>query len=194
MNTEKSGRRIAVPRLPTSRTVLLLVDVVNPFRFEGAAELAPRAVAAAQRAAALKQNLRDQGAVTIYANDNYGQWTADFNALWRGCRKLPGAPGRLARLFKPQAGDCTILKPRHSAFYATPLDLLLKQLHCRRLVIAGVAADQCVLFTAMDAYLRGFALWIPGDCIAAESEDAEVQALEQMRRTMKASIKPASVG
>ncbi|MBW8894534.1 MAG: cysteine hydrolase, partial [Burkholderiales bacterium] len=83
------------------------------------------------------------------------------------------------------------LKPRHSAFYATPLDLLLEQLRCKRLIVTGIAADNCVLFSAMDAYLRGYSVWIPVDCVAAESADARGRALEQMARVLKADIRPS---
>ena len=68
---------------------------------------------------------------------------------------------------------------------------MLTQLKCRRLVITGLAADSCVLFTAMDAYLRGYSLWVPADCVAAESAQAKAQALEQMRRVLKADVRPA---
>jgi len=93
---------------------------------------------------------------TIYANDNYGMWTSDFKALWKRCAELSGPPGLLAKAITPRAKDFSLLKPRHSAFYSTPLDILLTQLQCKRLVITGLAADSCVLFSAMDAYLRGY--------------------------------------
>ena len=75
-----------------------------------------------------------------------------------------------------------------NAFYATPLDMLLRQLKCKRLVITGLATDNCVLFTAMDAYVRGYSLWIPEGCVAAERDDAHAGALDQMRRVMKAKV------
>ena len=108
------------------------------------------------------------------------------------CRARRGAPGAIARLLTPRRGDLTILKPRHSAFFATPLDLLLRQLKCKRLVITGIAADNCVLFSAMDAYVRGYSLWVPQDCVAAESDDAKANALEHMRRVCKASVRASA--
>jgi nicotinamidase-related amidase len=104
------------------------------------------------------------------------------------CLAAGSEAAALARTLKPRQRDFTILKPRHSAFYATPLDLLLHELKCRRLVITGIAADSCVLFTAMDAYLRGYTLWIPADCVAAESPLARDRALEQMARVLKADV------
>jgi len=129
--------------------------------------------------------------LTVYANDNYGSWNSDFGSIWRRCRALGGAAGKIARTLKPVRGDCAILKPRHSAFYSTPLDLLLRQVGCRRLILGGMAADSCVLFTAMAGYLRGYSIWVPADCVAAETEEAKTQALDQIKRTLKARITPA---
>jgi nicotinamidase-related amidase len=140
----------------------------------------------------LRQRAARDGVQTLYANDNYGVWRSDFKALWTRCSRLRGTPGEIARVLKPRRRDLTVLKPRHSAFYATPLDLLLRQLKCKRLVITGLATDNCVLFTAMDAYLRGYALWIPEDCVAAERDDAQAGALDQMRRVMKASVRAST--
>jgi nicotinamidase-related amidase len=182
------SRNAAASALVASPTVLLLVDFINPLDFDGADALAPDALAAAQATARLRRQ-SGPGVQTLYANDNYGVWRSDFKALWSRCRSMRGASGTIARLMKPRRDDLTVLKPRHSAFYATPLHLLLRQLKCKRLVITGLAADNCVLFTAMDAYLRGFSLWIPEDCVAAERADAKASALEHMRRTLKASVR-----
>lgn len=183
--------KIRTDDLQPSKTVLLLVDFVNPLNFDGAAELAPSALEAAKQTAKLRQHLAADGFRTIYANDNYGQWTSDFKALWRHCHATAGTPGKIAKLMAPKRDDFALLKPRHSAFYATPLDLLLNQLHCKRLIVTGIAADSCVLFSAMDAYLRGYSVWVPVDCVAAESADARDSALQQMARVLKADIRPS---
>jgi nicotinamidase-related amidase len=185
------GGRIALPPLPPSPTVLLLVDYVNPLDFEGAGALATAAVEAARATARLRRSLHGSDTQVVYANDNYGVWRSDFHALWERCRRMPGAPGELARALAPRKSDFTILKPRHSAFYETPLDLLLRQLHCKRLILAGLAAESCVLATAMDAYLRGYAVWAPADCVASESPEVREQALALMRRVLKADVRPS---
>lgn len=178
--------------LAPSKTVLLLVDFINPLDFDGAAELAPSAVAAARQTARLRRRLSAEGVRTVYANDNYGQWTSDFKALVRHCKAQRGAAGQITRAMAPTARDFALLKPRHSAFYATPLDMLLGQLKCKRLIVTGIAADSCVFFSAMDAYLRGYSLWVPVDCVAAESAAARDTALEQMARVLKADIRPSA--
>ncbi|WP_293188583.1 isochorismatase family cysteine hydrolase [Ottowia sp.] len=91
-----------------------------------------------------------------------------------------GHPGRIAALLEPMEGDLTILKPLHSAFHSTPLAHLPRQLKARELIVAGLATDMCVHLTAMDAYMRGYRLWVPRDCTAAESDAARDAALRQM--------------
>lgn len=178
----------ARPRAPYA---LLVIDFVNPLDFPGAQDLAAPALAAARATARLRARVREGGGQVIFANDNYGLWHSEFQEHHRRCRALPGAPGALARLLAPRADDIAILKPRHSAFFATPLDLILQDMRCRRLIITGLAADNCILFTAMDAYVRGYRLWVPADCTAAESDPAKQGALEHMRRVLKAETRPA---
>lgn len=187
MATLKKGAADASPRRPA----LLLIDFLNPLDFAGAAQLAPRAVKAAQRTAALKDRLRAQGVPVIYANDNFGRWESDFAAVIEHCRRLGGASASLAALLAPSRGDRSILKPRHSAFFGTPLAFLLDELGVNQLVLTGLAADSCIMFTAHDAYLRKYALWIPGDCVASEKDAYRRSALNYMARTLKANVDPA---
>jgi nicotinamidase-related amidase len=176
--------------LPRARTVLLLVDLINPLQFGGAEELAAPALQAAAAVAALKRDANARGVPTIYVNDNFGHWRSDFRGLVALCRRLRGPAGTLARLLAPKARDFTVLKPRHSGFHATPLELLLERMGTRQLVITGLATDLCVQFTAMDAFLRGFALWVPADCSAAESPARHEAALAWMARALKCHIRP----
>jgi nicotinamidase-related amidase len=172
-------------RLPRSRQVLLLVDFINPLDFPGADKLAPAALAAARASAGLKQRLAAEGVAAIYANDNYGVWQSDFHSLVSACLSMEGAPAEIARLLYPQANDLTLLKPRHSAFYASPLELLLTEMQAKELVICGLATDMCVQLTAMDAFLREFKIWVPSDCTAAESTAAKRASLAYMASVLK---------
>lgn len=178
-------------RLPRSRRVLLLVDFINPLDFPGGEKLAAPAVAAARATAALKARLESEGVATIYANDNYGGWQSDFHSLVSACLGMEGPAGEIARLLYPQARDLTILKPRHSAFYASPLELLLTEMHARELVICGLATDMCVQMTASDAFLREFQAWVPSDCTAAESPRAKAASLAYMADVLKCDVSPA---
>jgi nicotinamidase-related amidase len=70
---------------------------------------------------------------------------------------------------RPKPDDYFVLKPQHSGFYGTPLELLLDHLSIHTLILTGFATDLCVLFTANDAHMRGFHLVVPKDCVAANS-------------------------
>ena len=177
-------------RLRRSRRVLLLVDFINPLDFPGAGKLAGPAVAAARATAGLKQQLAAEGVAAIYANDNYGVWQSDFHSLVSACLGMDGPPGEIARLVYPQADDLTILKPRHSAFYASPLELLLAEMQARELVICGLATDMCVQLTAGDAFLREFTTWVPADCTAAESSAVKSASLDYMATVLQCDTRP----
>ena len=183
---------MASPRLPRSTRVLLLVDFINPLNFPGSEQLAPAAVEAAHATAKLKQRLAARGVTTIYANDNYGVWQSDFHSLVSTCLGLDGAPGEIAKALYPQAGDITILKPRHSAFYASPLELLLTEMEARELVICGLASDMCVQLTAAEAFMHEYPCWVPSDCHAAETGAAKQAAIEYMAKVLKCDVRPST--
>jgi len=157
-------------------------------RFPGAEDLVPRALKAARATARLKERLAKKGVTAIYANDNYGIWRSEFKDLLAACKKLPGARGEIASLLAPDSRDLTILKPLHSAFHSTPLEHLLKQLKTRELIVVGLATDMCVHLTSMDAYMRGFKVWVPSDCTAAESEENKAVALRQLSVVLKCRV------
>lgn len=182
------------PRLPHSPRVLLLVDFITRLDFPGAQKLAPPALEAARATAELKQRLAAEGVTAIYANDNYGVWQSDFHSLVSTCLGLDGEAGQIAQLLYPQAQDLTVLKPRHSAFYASPLELLLAEMDTRELVVCGLATDMCVQLTAADAFLREFKTWVPADCTAAETPQAKAAALAYMGSVLKCDVSPAGAG
>jgi isochorismate hydrolase len=173
-----------------SPAVLLIVDFFNPHGFEGAFSRAT--VRAASRVARLKARLAKVGVPAVYANDNFGRWESEFAALVQQCESTPGDVSRIARLLAPQTGDRSILKPRHSAFYQTPLMFLLQTLGAQSLVLTGVSADSCIMFTAHDAYLRHLKLWIPSDCVASGAAKHTRAALAHMHRVLKASTAPST--
>jgi nicotinamidase-related amidase len=170
------------------KAVLLLVDFMNPLDFDGAEKLAPKALAAAKKALALKRRCRDARIPVIYANDNFGRWESQFAEVVRSCTERGGPSAQLAALLAPEEGDLSILKPRHSAFYGTPLEFLLEALRAQCLIVTGLAADSCVLFTACDAFLREYAVWVPRDCVASETDAATRRALAQIEGAAKVYV------
>ena len=170
-------------------SALLLIDFVNLFDFEGAHRLCPRAVRAARQTAAMIGRLRGRGIPVIYANDNFGRWNSDFFGLVDECKRRGGASAAIVTVLQPSRDDYAILKPRHSAFYGTPLEFLLEELKITRLILCGVAVDMCVFATAQDAHVRQFSLWVPKDCVAGFTAAHERSALAHMARTLSADVK-----
>jgi nicotinamidase-related amidase len=173
---------------------LLLVDFMNPLDFPGSAELAPRAVRAARQAARLKERSRRAKVPCIYANDHFGHWDADFRQVIDGCLARGGASRAIADALAPHSDDYSVLKPRHSAFFGTPLEFLLDELHVDRLILAGLVTESCVLFTAHDAYLRKYPLWVPADCSASQTPRRHRGALDHMSDILKADVRSSSIG
>lgn len=167
---------------------LLIIDMVNCFDFAGAEDLQSRATEAATAILRLKSALRAIEAPCIYVNDNFGEWHSEKSLLveraWAGGNPIPGE-------LKPDETDYFIIKPQFSGFYATNLSVLLPKLGVSRLIITGVATEICVLFTAADAHMRDYALWIPEDAVASGSASG-AQALEIMRTSMGAETAATS--
>jgi nicotinamidase-related amidase len=186
-----SARRFesASPAIRSARVALLLIDVINPMDFPGADSLLEPAERAAERIRALKDRCADVGIPTIYVNDNYDCWHLGFQALVEELRAAE-IPGRaiIERLEPDSSRDFYVLKPSHSGFYSTGLEVLLARLGARTLIMTGFAGDICVLFTANDGYMRGFDVVVPRDCIASESARSNEHALEQMERLLKATV------
>jgi len=175
-----------------SAVALLLIDVINDMEFEGAEALVQQAVPMAQRIAELKRRAKLAGIPTIYVNDNFGRWQSDFRRVVEHCLQdgVRGEP--LARILQPEDDDYFVLKPKHSAFYATTLDTLLTYLGARTLILTGVAGNICILFSANDAYMRDLNVFVPADCVASNTVSENEHALDQMRKILRADITPSS--
>ena len=174
------------------KTALLLIDVINDFDFPEGDSLLRHARPAAQRIARLKKRAKAVGIPVIYVNDNFGRWRSDFRQQVEHCLGKDSKGREIARLLRPEDDDYFVLKPRHSGFYSTSLEILLKHLRTQKLILTGFSTEICVIYTANDAYMRWFELAVPSDCVAAESEEANRRALEQMRRFLKADIRPST--
>ncbi len=126
-----------------------------------------------------------------HANDNSGQWRSDFTFVVDESLGSDSIGAEITRALQPGDADYFILKPKHSAFFATPLEILLDHLRAKRLVIAGVSGDQCVLNTAADARMRDFDVVVPSDCIASLTPARNSRALEQLRDALEFKTTPA---
>ena len=173
-----------------SPVVLLVIDAINDFTFEESRPVLASALPMARRIRRLKRLARGVGIPTVYVNDNFGRWRSDFRSLVAHC--LRGRSRAVTRLLRPDLRDYFVLKPKHSGFYSTTLELLLEHLGARTLILTGLLADSCILFTAHDAHMRGYSLVVPPDCVAARTAEDVHRALAQMRRALKADIHPSA--
>ncbi len=163
-----------------SSQALLLIDVVNHFEFPDGDKILKNALPLAPRIARLKQRARQAGVPSIYVNDNFGEWHSDAAKLLAYCLRA-GCPGKkFVEQVQPDEEDYCVLKPMHSAFYQTPLDVLLRHLGCRSIVVAGLTTNSCILCTAHDANMRDLELAVVSDCCGARSVQEHKAALENI--------------
>ncbi len=76
----------------------------------------------------LKRRAKAAGIPVIYANDNFGRWKSDFRWILERCLQEGDARRPLAERLAPDEDDYFVLKPKHSAFFATTLHTLLRYL------------------------------------------------------------------
>jgi nicotinamidase-related amidase len=183
------ARAIAPDRSPV---VLLLIDVINDLEWPGGEQMLPDAIEMAHRIAELKHRAAAHGVASIYVNDNFGRWKSDFRGQVERCLR-PGVRGRpIAEMLRPSVDDYFVLKPMHSAFFGTSLELLLRHLEASVLILTGIAANNCVLFTGNDAYMRGYDLIVPSDAVVSNTRAETDAALGHMRAILKASTPRSS--
>lgn len=170
---------------------LIVIDMISGWDFPDASRLLPHAAAIAPRIAALKARCRRAGVPVIYANDNRGQWRSDFRQVVREALSKNGAGARIAQQLAPDDDDYFVLKPKHSAFFATPLDLLLQHLKASRLIVTGVASDQCVVNTVADARMRDYEVVVPEDCVASQSAARSRRAVAHFNDVLEVPVTPS---
>ena len=164
-----------------SNAVLILVDVINALDFPGNEEIVRKSVPLAKAIGRLKVRCKRAGIPAVYVNDNYGKWRSDFSAVLRHSL-ADGSPGReMVQLLVPDPDDYIILKPKHSAFYATPLDTTLTYIGARNVIVTGLTTNACVLLTVADLYVREHNLFVPQDCVQALNAKDHQRALQLMR-------------
>lgn len=174
-----------------SSHALILIDVINDLEFDHGDALLEAALPMADKIATLAARARSAGVPVVYVNDNFGKWQSHFETQVEHCLN-DGVRGRpvVAKLL-PDPKDYFVLKPKHSAFFSTTLETLLRYLGARTLILVGMSAHVCVLFTANDAYMRDYHLMVPEDCIAASDPEDYAYALKQMRTLLRADTRPS---
>jgi nicotinamidase-related amidase len=175
-----------------SASALLVCDMITEYDFQDAETVAAHAPGPVRRIAELVERATADDTLIVYVNDNYGNWDGSRDGLIR--RALQGAHPELVEPIKPEREFGFLWKPRHSAFYETSLNYLLREQGIDRVVITGQVTEQCVLYTALDAYIRHFDIVVPSDAVVPVYPHLADASLELMRRNMQAETPATSAG
>jgi nicotinamidase-related amidase len=170
----------------SSKTALIVVDMLNRYEHADAEALRASVRDVVPVIAGMVGSAREAGALLVYVNDNHGDWTAGRRKLTEWA--LGGADPSLVAPIAPPDDVPFLVKARHSAFFATQLEYLLRQQEVERLVLVGQVTEQCVLYTALDAYIRHIAVAVPRDGVAHIHEDLADAALRMMATNMRADV------
>ncbi len=167
-------------------TALIIIDMLNPYGHEDAEPLMESVAEMLPSLRELIDHAPEAELLTVYVNDNHGDWTAGREKLTR--RALAGAAPHLIDPIAPSEDIPFVVKARHSVFYQTQLEYLLRQEGVSRLVLSGQVTEQCILYSALDAYVRHFEVVVPRPAVAHIREDLADAALRMMEVNMRAHM------
>jgi nicotinamidase-related amidase len=172
------------------RAALIVTDMLNPYDHEDADVLADNVAGMVHTVAGLVAEAGESDVELVYVNDNYGDFAATRDDLVR--RALEGRRPELIEPIVPPEGVAFLQKARHSAFYSTALDHLLRQRSIDTIVLTGQVTEQCILYTALDAYIRHFDIRVATDAVAHIDPELGDAALRMMRRNMRVDVLEAT--
>jgi nicotinamidase-related amidase len=170
---------------------LLLIDVLTTFQFPDGDAILRGALTMRDALVKLKARAREVGIPVLYVNDNFGDWRSEKEVLMGRCLEAKGA--QFVRPLLPDSEDYFVLKPLHSAFYMTPLEVLLKHLQVETLILTGLTSNSCITVTAHDANMRGFDIYIPPDCSCARNAEEHTHALAQLEAMAGANLRRSAL-
>jgi nicotinamidase-related amidase len=170
------------------KSALVVIDMLNAYDFEDADKLAESVREALPNIRALIDRARERDVPVIYVNDNYGDWNSSAEELVEEARR--GRFPELVEEIAPRDDAKFVIKGRHSIFYGTPMEYLLSELEVDRLVMVGQVTEQCILYSALDAYIRDVEVAVPRDAVAHIHEDLAEAALRMMEVNMDADVEP----
>src|SRR5947209_3268709 len=169
-------------------SALLIVDMLNTYDHPDAEPLVESAREMVENLRALIDTARRQEMLVVYVNDNHGDWGAGANKLADAA--LGGAHPELVEPIRPWRGVPFVVKARHSIFYETQLEYMLRSEGIDRIILTGQVTEQCILYSALDGYVRHFEIAIARDCVAHIDERLAGAALEMMESNMHAHVVP----
>ena len=171
-------------------SALIVIDMLNPYDHDDADELAGHVEDIVDPLRRLIERARESDSELVYVNDNYGDFAASRGQLVE--RALAGRHPELVEPLVPDDGCALLQKVRHSAFYSTSLEYLLRQREVTEVILTGQVTEQCVLYSALDAYVRHYSVCVPSDAVAPIDPELGDAALTMMQRNMRAEIVTAA--
>ncbi len=180
------SRKHAQTRPSPVPVALLLIDVLTTFHFPDGDAILKGALSMRDALVKLKARAREAGIPVLYVNDNFGDWRSEKEVLVGRCLEAKG--GQFVRPLLPDSEDYFVLKPMHSGFYMTPLEVLLQHLQVETLILTGLTSVSCITVTAHDANMRGFDIYVPPDCSSARNPEEHRQALAQLEAMAGANL------
>ena len=175
-----------------TRSALLLIDMENGFvdpRGGHCIRFAQSTIPACAQALELA---RSKGIPVFFVKRIYRADGSDveltrYQAWKAGGRACgPASEGcnsaQAPKALRPQPGDYTIIKPRWSAFFQTELDLILRRLDVRTVLLAGTTTPNCVRTTCYDAIALEYNTVVLTDCCSSQTEEIQRVNLGDMER------------
>lgn len=148
---------------------LLIIDMITLRNFKNADQERISAARASKHIQVLRKEFHDRSWPVIFVNDDLGERYADLRELVKMAMTAGYAAARIAMRLDPSDQDYFVRKTEHSAFLATPLSDLLEKLRVRRLLLTGMALEDSVLATAIDAKARHFTTAVAKEASAGRS-------------------------
>jgi nicotinamidase-related amidase len=171
------------------RTALIVTDMLSRYEHEDADRLIRSVDRVLPAIVELRERAQAEGALVVYVNDNHGDWAAGRRELCEWA--LAGSQARLVTPVLPPEEVAFIVKARHSVFFETQLDYMLRRANIVRLVLIGQVTEQCILYSARDAYVRHYDVVVPRDAVAHIHVELATAALKMMQTNMRAEITTA---
>jgi nicotinamidase-related amidase len=169
-----------------ARTALIVVDMLNNYQHADAEQLTRNVERVLPTMRSLLDHAGDEDVLTVYVNDNFGAWNSNRDELLK--EVMGGRFRHLVEPIAPRPDTLFVVKARHSIFYQTPLEYLLSQEDVDRIVLTGQVTEQCILYSALDAYIRHLQVVVPRDAVAEIYEDLAEAALRMMEVNMDAQV------
>lgn len=171
----------------SNRKSLLIIDMLNDFVLDGAVLEVPAARNIIPNLKKRIDEAREKKIPIIYICDSHAEDDKEFEIF--PSHAVKGTKGaQVVEELSPKHGDYLVEKTTYSGFYNTELDDLLKKLDVNALIVTGIVTNICVMYTVYDAFLRGYRVIVPEDCVAALNEEDHQFALKQMKNILKAEI------